>query len=223
MKPRDPIRVLQLNVHRLNKVMISLINTSSTIHFHFLLIQEPHINFFSHLPMTDPNWHMIPPSMTNSPSLTGYTRVKSVIIREQSTANPKLCSHQNKVSIDCRHHHRPPLPAPSPTPPISLPAAKTISGNGEPLTHPRPPTTSSNPAVYGLKPPSHKMEPTVVLSYPQRRRQPHLLHVRCKPRIPLKTRHPNLQPKSNKKPTNHRGPTVAVTRILQVGNGVPYR
>lgn len=79
MKARDPIRDLQLNEHRPEKVMIILFNTSSTRLFHFLLIQELHINFFSHLPMTDPNWHMSPPLMTTSPSMTGGTRVKCVI------------------------------------------------------------------------------------------------------------------------------------------------
>lgn len=85
---RDPIRVLQLKVHRSEKGMISLFNTHSTRSFHFLLIQEPHINMFSHLPMTDPNWHMMTPLMTNPPSLTGDACIKSVIY-----INNQLPSH----------------------------------------------------------------------------------------------------------------------------------
>lgn len=70
MKPRNPLRILQLNVHRFDRVMISLFNSLGTLLFHFLLIQEPYINFFSQLPKTDPNWHMMPPLMPN-PNFVG--------------------------------------------------------------------------------------------------------------------------------------------------------
>lgn len=68
--------------------MISLFNSHDTREFHCLLIQEPHINWASHLPMSDPNWHLMPPLMTNPPSLTGNTRIKSVIY-----VNNQLPSH----------------------------------------------------------------------------------------------------------------------------------
>lgn len=59
--------------------MISLFNSLGTLLFHFLLIQELYINFFSQLPKTDPNWHMMPPLMPNPNFVGDDARVKSVI------------------------------------------------------------------------------------------------------------------------------------------------
>lgn len=59
--------------------MTSLFNSSSTRLFHFLLIQEPHINWASHLPTSDPNWHMMPPLMNPTANPVGDARIKSVI------------------------------------------------------------------------------------------------------------------------------------------------
>lgn len=76
---QEPIKFLQLNVHHSEKVMSSLFNSSLTHSFHRLLIQEPYLNWATHLPKRDPNWHMVPPLMNLDPSLTGDTHVKSVV------------------------------------------------------------------------------------------------------------------------------------------------
>lgn len=40
--------------------------------------------------MSDPNWHIVPPLMKASPSLTGDTRIKSVIYVNKLAAQKQL-------------------------------------------------------------------------------------------------------------------------------------
>ena len=113
-KPREPLRILQLNVHRSDRVMTSLFNSPETLLFHLLLIQEPHINFYSQLPKSDPNWHMMPPLMPHPSLTTDNARVKSVVYVNNQI--PRYCFAAIETNPPVA------LPLPPPPPPLSLSA-----------------------------------------------------------------------------------------------------
>lgn len=146
--PREPIRILQLNVHRSQKVMTSLFNSSSTRSFHFLLIQEPHINWSSHLSMTDPNWHMMAPLMNSTPTLTGDARIKSVIY-----VNNQLPSYSiNPIPTDSPLISVILLALPLPHPPLNLISAYLPPGQAQEMAALATTlaTTRTQPTIVGM-------------------------------------------------------------------------
>lgn len=147
--PQDStIRSLQLNTHRSHAVLTALFNDPLTHSFHFLLIQEPPVTWYSHKAVTDPYWHAIEPLTDHDLAREDDARIKSIIYVNTNlpsfSFSPVLTNSFNIAGVK--------LFLPNPHPPIYLfsvylPPNQAGTMN---LLQPILTATGRNPTVIGM-------------------------------------------------------------------------